>query len=98
MAMRLGFAVATELDPDILLLDEALSTGDAAFVDRAKARMLNLVDRSNAVVFVSHDLKSLRDICTRGIWLQKGRIIADGPINEIVDQYLDSSTQPAGST
>jgi ABC-type polysaccharide/polyol phosphate transport system ATPase subunit len=92
MYMRLAFSIATEVDPEILILDEALGVGDAAFIDKAKARIRNLLDRSKAVILVSHDMKSLRELCTRGIWLQHGRLMADGPIDEIVDRYLESNS------
>jgi ABC-type polysaccharide/polyol phosphate transport system ATPase subunit len=88
MYMRLAFAIATEIDPEILLIDEALGVGDAAFQDRAKARILSLLDRSHAVVLVSHDMKSLRELCTRGLWLRQGQLAADGPINSVIDEYL----------
>lgn len=90
MYMRLAFAIATEVHPDVLLVDEALGTGDAAFVDRAKGRIMNLLDRSNVVVIVSHDLGSLRQMCTRGIWMKQGQIHMDGPMNDVVDAYLES--------
>jgi ABC-type polysaccharide/polyol phosphate transport system ATPase subunit len=88
MYMKLAFAIATEVNPDILILDEALGVGDAAFTQKAKARLRGLVDRAKAVIVVSHQLESLREICTRGLWLQKGQLLADGPIDEIVDRYL----------
>ncbi len=91
MYMRLAFAIATEIEPDILLIDESLGTGDAAFVDKAKARITGLLDRSNVVVIVSHDMTALRELCERGLWMHKGRIIADGPIDQIVDDYLTQS-------
>ncbi len=88
MYVRLAFAIATEIDPDILLIDESLGAGDAAFVDKAKARIRGLLDRSNVVVIVSHDMTSLRELCTRGIWMSHGRIVADGPIETVIDDYL----------
>lgn len=97
MYMRLAFAVATEVDPDVLLVDEALGVGDAAFVDKAKARISGLLDRSHVVVIVSHDLTSLRQMCTRGVWLKRGRLIADGPIGEVVDRYLEDVAATAAS-
>ena len=81
MYMRLAFAIATEVDPDILLIDESLGVGDAAFQEKAKARIRSLLDRSQAVVLVSHDLESLRELCTRGLWIQQGRLVADGPVD-----------------
>ena len=89
MYMRLAFAIATEIDPEILLIDESLGVGDMAFQEKAKARLRGLLDRSRLVILVSHDLNSLLDICTRGIWLDKGRVLADGPIEEIAERYLD---------
>jgi ABC-type polysaccharide/polyol phosphate transport system ATPase subunit len=89
MYMRLAFSIATEVAPDILLLDEALGVGDAAFRDKAKERILGLLDRSQVVVVVSHDMDALRQLCTRGIWLKKGRVVGDGPIDEMIGRYLD---------
>jgi ABC-type polysaccharide/polyol phosphate transport system ATPase subunit len=89
MYTRLAFAIATEIDPDILLIDESLGAGDAAFLEKARARILNLLGRSNVVVIVSHDLGILRELCTRGLWLSRGRIAGDGPIDEVVDRYLE---------
>jgi ABC-type polysaccharide/polyol phosphate transport system ATPase subunit len=97
MYMRLAFAIATEVDPEILILDEALGVGDAAFIDKAKCRIRSLLDRSNAVILVSHDMNSLRDLCTRGLWLQQGRLMADGPIDDVVDRYLESTSAAAVS-
>ena len=88
MFMRLAFAIATEIDPDILLVDESLGAGDAAFIEKAKARIMGLLDRSNVVVIVSHDMNSLREMCTRGIWMRRGQIAGDGPMEEVIEQYL----------
>jgi len=87
MYMRLAFAIATEVDPDILLIDESLGSGDAAFVAKAKRRVVELLDRSNLVIVVSHDAQALKDMCTRGIWMVKGRVMADGPIAEVIHAY-----------
>ncbi len=88
MYMRLAFAIATEIDPEILLIDEALGVGDAAFQDRAKERILKLLGRSHAVILVSHDMQTLRDLCTRGLWMRQGQLVADGPIEPVIDEYL----------
>jgi ABC-type polysaccharide/polyol phosphate transport system ATPase subunit len=92
MYMRLAFAIATEVDPDILLIDESLGAGDAAFVDKAKARIKGLLGRSNVVIIVSHDMTALRELCTRGIWMRQGEIAADGPINVVIERYLAAAT------
>jgi ABC-type polysaccharide/polyol phosphate transport system ATPase subunit len=94
MYMKLAFAIATEVDPDILLIDEALGVGDAAFLEKARARLRDLVRRSNALVLVSHDLDALREFCARGLWIQHGHLVADGPIAEVIDQYLASVERP----
>ncbi len=95
MYMRLAFAIATEVSPDILLIDESLGVGDAAFQEKAKARIQNLLDRTQAVVVVSHDLDSLRTLCTRGLWIHHGKLLVDGPIDEVIDQYLEAASAPA---
>jgi ABC-type polysaccharide/polyol phosphate transport system ATPase subunit len=98
MYMRLAFAIATEVDPDILLLDESLGVGDAAFIDRAKARLVGLLGRTKAVVIVSHDMDSLRELCSRGLWIRSGQLAADGPIDDVIDAYLAEASavsQPA---
>jgi ABC-type polysaccharide/polyol phosphate transport system ATPase subunit len=88
MYARLAFAIATEVDPEILLIDEALGAGDVIFVDRAKERIKRLLERSNLVVIVSHDLGSLNNMCTRGIWMHEGRVRVDAPIKETLHEYL----------
>jgi ABC-type polysaccharide/polyol phosphate transport system ATPase subunit len=97
MYMRLAFAIATEVNPDILLVDESLGVGDAAFQEKAKARIRTLLDRSQAVVLVSHDLKSLRELCTRGLWIQQGRLMDDGPVDLVIDRYLESTKSVAAA-
>lgn len=92
MYMRLAFAIATEVHPDILLIDEALGVGDAAFLEKARQRLRMLIERSKVLVLVSHDTTSLRDLCTRGLWIQHGRLAADGPIDEVIDRYLEQTT------
>ena len=97
MYMRLAFAVATEVEPDIFLIDEALGVGDTAFVDKARQRIQTLLERSHVVVIVSHDLPALKAMCTRGIWLKKGRLVCDGPIDEVIDRYLEDTAKTTAS-
>ena len=89
MYARLAFAIATEVDPEILLIDESLGAGDVVFVDRAKERIRQLLERSNLVVIVSHDLSALKAMCTRGIWMHEGQVQADAPIAESLARYLE---------
>lgn len=90
MYMRLAFALATAVHPDILLLDEIFAGGDASFMIKAKKRMLTLVDRANIVIMVSHDLSIISALCNRVIWIDHGKVIADGPTDLIVSRYLNN--------
>jgi ABC-type polysaccharide/polyol phosphate transport system ATPase subunit len=87
MAMRLSFAIATEFDPDVLLLDEWLGAGDRAFRKKAEKRMQDLVGRAGILVLASHRLPLLRNNCERCLWLEHGRIKMDGPAKEVVDAF-----------
>lgn len=84
MRARLGFAIATSVDPDILLLDEVLATGDATFRSKSKERVLELVRGSKAVVLVTHDMTWVREYCNRAILLEKGHVIVEGDPDEVV--------------
>jgi len=92
MAQRLAFSIATDIEPEILLLDEVFSVGDIHWVEKAKSRMQALIDRSGILVLVSHDMKLIERYCTRAIWLHGGRIAADGKPAEIIERYRDSTT------
>lgn len=87
MRARLGFSVATSVEPDVLLLDEVLSTGDAAFIEKSRGRIMELMKRARAIVFVTHDLDSAATFCTRAIELDGGRIVADGPAKRVIAAY-----------
>jgi ABC-type polysaccharide/polyol phosphate transport system ATPase subunit len=88
MRARLGFAVATSVEPDVLLLDEVLSTGDAAFREKSRARIVELMDKAHAIVYVTHDLGSAAKFCTRAIEIEEGLIVAAGPAQLVIDAYL----------
>lgn len=90
MLMRLAFSTATDIDPEILLIDEVFGGGDAEFVERAKARMNRLLDDSNIVVLVSHQLELIKQVCTRAIWIERGRIVQDGEPCAVTEQYLET--------
>ena len=89
MFVRLAFATSTAVDPQILLLDEVMAAGDAAFIDSARRRMNELMERANVVVFASHSLDVLPTFCDRTILLRQGQIVADGPTDEVVRLYLE---------
>src|SRR4029450_11033954 len=78
MRARLGFAIATSVDPDILLLDEVLATGDAAFREKSKQRVLELVGGAKAIVLVTHDMNWVTEFCNRAILIEDGRVTMDG--------------------
>ncbi|HET7829967.1 MAG TPA: ABC transporter ATP-binding protein [Candidatus Limnocylindrales bacterium] len=84
MRARLGFAIATSVDPDILLLDEVLATGDAAFREKSKQRVLELVGGAKAIVLVTHDMSWVTEYCTRALLIEKGRIVLMGAPEEVV--------------
>ena len=88
MGARLKFSIATAVKPEILLLDEALATGDATFNDRAQERMEGFLDGASTVFLVSHSAAAIRKQCTRAIWLHDGSLIADLNASEAVKWYV----------
>lgn len=84
---RLGFAVSIHMDPDILLIDEALSTGDAAFKEKSFAKMRELVEKARTIVIVSHALQTITELCTEAAWLHKGQLVQHGSPAEITTAY-----------
>ncbi|HJR51310.1 MAG TPA: ABC transporter ATP-binding protein [Gemmatimonadales bacterium] len=89
MEARLAFSVAVCLQPDILLLDEVLAVGDQAFRQRCRERLRQYHARGGTLILVSHELEQLRELCSRGVWLDEGRIVADGPIDEVLARYRE---------
>lgn len=87
MMMRLAFSVATIIEPEILIVDEILSVGDASFQAKSKARMLNLMSSGTTVLFVSHDLGQIRDMCDRVIWLEHGTVLEVGSAEKVCSAY-----------
>ena len=92
MFMRLAFAVAINVDADILLVDEILSVGDQHFQEKCLNKMKELKAQGKTMVFVTHSLGSARELCDRAVWLNKGRIQLDGDVNEVIDEYLKETT------
>lgn len=87
MRGRLAFAMATFVEPEILLVDEVLSIGDVSFNRKANDLMRRLADRGRIVVIVSHGMGAIKDMCTRCIWLERGRIVMDGPPEQVTEAY-----------
>ncbi len=87
MATRLGFAIATSLNPEILLIDEVFGTGDRDFQDKARARVAALMKAASTLVLASHSVGIIRRFCDQALWLDHGRIRSCGEINEVLDAY-----------
>jgi len=87
MAARLRFAISTAAVPDVLMIDEALATGDAEFRDRSKKKIDEIKEHAGTVFLVSHSMNSIERMCERAIWIEKGKLIADGPATEIAAEY-----------
>lgn len=88
MYMRLGFSIAVHTDPDILLVDEVLAVGDATFQRKCMERISQLKQQGVTILLVSHDVKSVRQVCERVIWMEKGEILADGETENVIQKYL----------
>jgi ABC-type polysaccharide/polyol phosphate transport system ATPase subunit len=91
MRARLGFAIATSVDPDILLLDEVLATGDAEFRAKSKSRVLELVNGAKGIVLVTHDMAWVEEYCNRAILLEQGHVIVEGDPAEVVRTHIEHS-------
>jgi teichoic acid transport system ATP-binding protein len=87
MKARLRFAISTARTPRLLMVDEALSTGDEVFRGRSEERIRSVLDGAGTVLIVSHSMVAVQDLCTRGIWLHEGRVHMDGPIMEVSEKY-----------
>lgn len=98
MRVRLGFAIAAHLDPEILIVDEVLAVGDAQFQARCLGRMNEVANEGRTVIFVSHQLESVISLCRRTIWLDQGAIRADGEPEQIVSDYLAHTRKQVAQT
>ena len=88
MAARLGFAIATVVRPDILICDEVLSVGDYAFQQKCEKRMNEMRDEGTTLLYVSHSMESVREVCDHAVWLEKGVIKDQGNVNRVCKAYL----------
>lgn len=88
MIARLGFAIATATIPDILIVDEILGVGDYKFQEKCEKRMNEIISNGATIIFVSHSIKQVQELCTRVVWLEKGRLIMDGTANEVCEKYM----------
>jgi len=93
MVARLGFAVATDVKPDLLIVDEVLAVGDGEFQARSLERMETFRGEGQTIIMVSHNLVAVADMCQRAAWLDHGRLLAVGPVDEVVEQYQTAIRQ-----
>jgi ABC-type polysaccharide/polyol phosphate transport system ATPase subunit len=91
MVTRLGFAIATAIDPEILLLDEGLGAGDARFADRAKRRVDALIERTSILVLASHSETLIRSLCNRAVLLTAGRVVMVSGVDDVIEAYRQAS-------
>ena len=90
MAARLGFAIATVVRPDILICDEVLSVGDYAFQQKCEKRLNEMRENGTTLLYVSHSMKSVKEVCDHALWLQKGSVIDMGDVEEVTEKYIDA--------
>ena len=98
MRLRLGFAVAAHLEPDVLIVDEVLAVGDAAFQKKCLSAMQDLRGGGRTVLFVSHNMAAVENLCSRGIWIANGQVCMDGSTHDVIEAYMGSfaSAESAG--
>ena len=87
MRSRLAFSIAATIKPEILIIDELMGVGDRKFQQKSTVRMKELIQESKALVVVSHNMNTVRELCSRTVWLDKGQIVAQGPTEEVVGKY-----------
>lgn len=90
MVAKLAFSIATIVNPEILIVDEILSVGDIKFQEKSKNKMMELIKGGTTVLYVSHSIASIQEICTRAIWIEHGKMIAEGPAEELCNKYFES--------
>jgi lipopolysaccharide transport system ATP-binding protein len=96
MQMRLAFSIAAHMEPEILLVDEVLAVGDAQFQKKCLGKMEEVGKSGRTVLFVSHNMSAIKRLCSRAILLQKGRLVKEGPPDEVINDYLDTVSEAGG--
>ena len=90
MLARLAFSISTLVEPEVLIVDEILSVGDAAFQKKSREKMQSMIDGGTTVLFVSHSIDNVREICNKVLWLDHGRSVLLGSTQEVCDKYMAS--------
>lgn len=97
MTAKLAFSIATIVDPEILIVDEILSVGDLKFQEKSKNKMMEMIGGGTTVLYVSHSLQAIKDICTKVIWLENGKIVKIGKTKEVCDEYYKAQMKRSRS-
>src|SRR5262245_11177661 len=95
MLVRLAFSIASATDPEVLLIDEALSAGDLSFRAKARRRVTEMMESARLMVLISHDLKSLAELCTSAAWLERGEVRMIGPCEKVIAAYREGTAHPS---
>ena len=90
MVAKLAFSIATIVNPEILIVDEILSVGDIKFQEKSKNKMMELIRGGTTVLYVSHSIESIKELCTRVIWIEHGKVVKIGPSKKIYDEYFEA--------
>ncbi len=90
MNLRLGFSICAAVEPDILIIDEFFAGGDHHFIEKSRAKLIQLISSARILIMVSHDLTYIREFCNRVIWLDAGKVRADGGVDEVLSLYKNS--------
>ncbi len=93
MTAKLAFSIATIVNPEILIVDEILSVGDIKFQEKSKHKMMEMIEGGTTVLYVSHSLQSIKDLCTKVVWLEHGKVVKIGDTNKICDEYYKKQMQ-----
>ena len=96
MIAKLAFSIATVVNPEILIVDEILSVGDIKFQEKSKKKMISMIKGGTTVLYVSHSLESIKELCTKVIWIEHGQIIKMGDTKEICDEYYEKQMSNGG--
>jgi ABC-2 type transport system ATP-binding protein/lipopolysaccharide transport system ATP-binding protein len=89
MKSRLAFSIASSVNPEILILDEVLSVGDISFQKKCKERMSNMMQDDVTLLFVSHSIAQVRDLCDKAVWLNQGQLMSKGEVNTVCNEFID---------
>jgi lipopolysaccharide transport system ATP-binding protein len=98
MVVRLGFAIASDVDPDILIIDEVLGVGDEDYQQKCHQRMDTFRRQGASILFVSHTMEKVQEVCDRAIWIEEGRVAASGPTEDVIRSYLSRVLPPPAAS